>query len=154
RDADALALPAGEAVRIAAQEAHVEADEPHHFLHALEALVVVADFVDDERLAHDVVGGHARIERAERILEHGLHPAPIGEELPPPKREHVLRHAMIVVGDGPAGRRDRAQDHARGGGLAAAGLADQAQALAARDLEAHIVYRNDLFRLAVARQTA
>jgi hypothetical protein len=68
-------------VRIAAQEAHVEADERHHFLHALEALVLVADLMDDERLAHDVVGRHARVERAERILEHELHLASIGEEL-------------------------------------------------------------------------
>ncbi len=81
RDADPLALPAREAVRVAPQVAHVEAHQPHHLLHAREALVLVADAVDHQRLAHDVVRGHARVERAEGVLEHELDLAPVGEQL-------------------------------------------------------------------------
>ena len=153
RDADPLALAAGEAVRVAAQEPDIEADQRHHLLHALKALVRVADLVDHERLADDVVRRHARVERAEGVLEHKLHLAPVGEELGSFQAQHVFRHAVIVEYDRAGVRGDRAQDHARGGGLAAARLADQAEALARRDREAHVVDRDQLL-LALAGEGA
>ena len=69
RDADALPLPAGEAVRIAVEKARVESDEPHQLLRHVGPVIGVADVVDDERLAQDVEDGHPRAERAEGILE-------------------------------------------------------------------------------------
>src|SRR6185295_12722183 len=72
RDADALALAAREGVRVAAELPAVEADHLHQLADHLAAIGVVADAVDDQRLDQDVVDGHARIERAERVLEDEL----------------------------------------------------------------------------------
>ena len=58
---------------------------------------------------------------------------------------HVdLGAALGAEADLAGGRRDGAQDAARGGGLAAAALADQRQRLAAIDGEAHVVHRAHL----------
>src|SRR2546430_7245081 len=53
-------LAVREAVRIAPQVPHDEPDQSHHLLDAREALVGVADAVDHQRLADDVVGGQDR----------------------------------------------------------------------------------------------
>src|SRR5581483_7308083 len=71
-NADALALPAREAVRIAPEMLHVEADQRHQLLHHLDPFFGRPDIVDAQRLADDVEHGHARIEAGERILEHEL----------------------------------------------------------------------------------
>src|SRR6185503_12599981 len=150
RDADALALAAREAVGVAPQVAHVETDQAHHLLHAREALVLVADTVDHQRLADDVAYGHARVERAEGILEHELHLAPIAEQVLAPQGQYFFSTKNNLAGI----RRNGSQDHARGGGLAAARLADQAQAFPGCDVEAHVVHREQLPALAAAEERA
>src|SRR5207302_787898 len=72
RDADALALAAGELVRIARRDLGAQADDVEQFGDALFARGGVAEAVDDERLVEDVADGHARIERRVRILEDDL----------------------------------------------------------------------------------
>ena len=74
-DADALALPARELVRVALGVLGVEADRLEQLGDALLALGLGADVVDLERLADDVADAHARVERGVRVLEDDLHVA-------------------------------------------------------------------------------
>ena len=88
---------------------------------------------------------HARVERRERVLEDDLHLA--ADRL-------QLRAATAASGrpwspswrkqTSPLGRLRRPQDQSPGRGLAAAGLADQAERLALVDLEADAVDGLDL----------
>jgi len=137
-DQDALALAAGELVRVVAEAAFGvgQAD----LLHGLEDLrrdrpardagVVGADGLGDLRADrhHRVQGGH-------RLLEdHG--------DLAAAVAAHGLRAEAEQVGaaeaDAPGhagGWGQQAKDRERGGGLARAGLADQAEGLAGVDRE-------------------
>src|SRR5437773_2063702 len=75
RDADPLALAAGELVRVAARIAGIET----HFLeqrrHPLRDLALGEEPVDLEPLGHGVADRHPRVERAVGILEDDLHSA-------------------------------------------------------------------------------
>ena len=72
RDADALALTAGELVREPVHVFGVEPDERHQLLDAID-LFALAQLVDLERLTDDRADRHPRIQRRVRILEHELH---------------------------------------------------------------------------------
>ena len=71
--ADALALAAGELVRIAVHRPGAEADLFEQLLDALTPFLAVADAVDGEGLGEDLVDAHARIEGRVGVLEHELH---------------------------------------------------------------------------------
>ena len=73
RDADALALAAGELVRIARRVLGAQPDLVEQLPHARVGRGALGELVDREPLAHDRADGHARIERRERILEDDLH---------------------------------------------------------------------------------
>src|SRR5690606_25681984 len=120
-DADALALAAGELVRIAVGLVGPQPDPPHQPVDALAALGPGADAVDVERRADDVAHALARVERRERVLEDDLH-AP-AEGLQP--RPAQLGHALAAEGDLAFGRPDKSHQRKARGGLAAAGLAHQ-----------------------------
>ena len=139
RDPDPLPLAAGELVRVAVDEARVEADDVEELAHAGAAVAARADAVHDERLRDDVADGHARVERRVRVLEDDLHLAP---HLP-----HVLaaerRQLPPLEADRAAGRLEQAEDAVAGRGLAGAGLADEAERLALADLEADAVHGPD-----------
>src|SRR6185295_18904721 len=83
--------------------------------------------------------GHARIERAVRILEDHLHF--------PPQRTQLalaeLRELAAVEPDLARGRLEQAQHQPAGGRLAATRLADQREGLPRMHLEAHAVDRLD-----------
>src|SRR5205085_4403315 len=82
RNADALALPARELVRIAPRVVRREADEPEQLLDPLAELLRSRDEpVELQWLAEDLPHGHARIERGIGVLEHDLHGAPEGAHL-------------------------------------------------------------------------
>jgi hypothetical protein len=85
---------------------------------------------------------HARIERRERILEDHLHLAAERAQLrgpqPAPSRPPIRRPP---ASDLPPGRLDGPQHAARGGGLAAAALTNEAERLALVDVEVHAVDR-------------
>ena len=75
-DADALALPAGELVRIPVHVAGVEADELEQILdRPVPPALRHGIGVDAERLADDLADAHPRVQRRVRILEHDLHSA-------------------------------------------------------------------------------
>ena len=122
RDRDALALAAGELVRVAEAEATGRA-RPRRARCTIRASRV-ADAVDRERLGQDAVDGVARMQRAVGVLEHHLDgaveapcraaPAPVA----PSTRDAA----------GPVGR--EAADRAQHGRLAGAGFADEPEALA------------------------
>src|SRR5690606_13967731 len=132
----ALALAAREAVRIAVEIARVEADHAHQLLDHLAAPGGVADVVDDQGLADDVEHGHARVQRAERILEDELHPPAELHQLLLLERQHVDDGAAVVEQDATGIGRVGAHHHLAERGLAAAALADETQALAALNVEA------------------
>ncbi len=137
RDADALALAAGELVRVAVHVARLEADAFEEPAHAVALLPAARDAVDRQRLADDGAGGHPRVQRRIRVLENDLH-------VPPLEPQFFRREAQDVAPaehDPAAGRLDQAEDRAPGGGLAAAALADQAERLLAPERERDAVHR-------------
>ena len=82
RDADALALAAGELVRVAVVVLRVEPDRVHQLLDRPLALALARlELVDRERLADDRADRLARVQRRVRVLEDHLHLAPQRLEL-------------------------------------------------------------------------
>ena len=74
RDADALALPAGELMRISLRMVRCQPDQSEQLVHPRTPCHAVADTVHDQRLLQDLAHGHARVQRGKRILEYDLHP--------------------------------------------------------------------------------
>src|SRR5205085_8818083 len=127
RDADALALPARELVRIAARVMRREADEPQQLLDARPQLLRSRDeAVEPQRLTENLAHGHARIERGIGVLEDDLHGAP--------ERAHLVLAELedIPAGEtyGAGGRLDQAQHQPSRGRLAATRLAHERERLA------------------------
>ena len=141
-DGDALALAAGEFVRVFFAVGGGEADL---FEQAVDPAVrfpcVAGDAEGPDRLGDDVPHPPARVERGLRVLEdHGEAPADRAGSVP--RRGHVM-----AVDRHPApGRPVEAGDQPRDRGLAAAGFADHRQGHALADGEAHAVDRFQDFR--------
>jgi len=72
RDGGALALAAGELVRVARGVGSSQAHHVQKLQHALVARGLVANVPGDQPLGHGLGHGHARIERGERVLEDHL----------------------------------------------------------------------------------
>jgi hypothetical protein len=144
RDHHALAQPAGKLMRILA-EAIAGVRDPDTFEHAYRArpcscgiLAQMAARALGELVA-DRVG---RVQRGHRLLENHRHPTPAQRvHARTPGGEQVDAVQMQV--GGAAARRSRQQVHQRQRGhrLAAAGLAHQADGLAALDGEIHAAHR-------------
>ena len=130
-DADALALPAGEFVGIGLHRLRPQSDSLEQMRHPVAPLGGGADSMDCQRLADDLAGRHARIQRSVRVLVDHLHALAV--------RQHVGRFEPgdvgAVDGDLAVGRFEQFQHRAPDRGLAAAALADQTQGLAAIDAE-------------------
>ena len=149
-DADALALAAGELVRVAPHVVGAEADGLEQFDDALLELAPgLREPVDDQRLADDRADRHARIERGVGVLEDDLH---VARQRPQLGRRLSASDVAALEPDLARSRLDQAQDAAAGRRLAAARLADQAQRLAGSNLEADPVDRMHL--LDAARQNS
>ena len=150
-DADALALAAAEFVRITPRVGRIQADGVQQFRNALPPRrFAVGQMVNVQRLADDVLDGHARIQRAERVLENHL-------EFPPPRAQLGAVHAReIFAAEKNLARRrlHQAQDGAGQRGFAAAAFADEAERFARRDGETHAVHRFDRFADAAERPVA
>ena len=136
-DGDALALTAGELMRIAIAHAGVEADlaqgvaDPRIALGAIELGVMHAQaFADD--LAH----GQARRQGAEGVLEDDLHARAQGAHA-----RLVQRHDIDTIEADLALALEQAQQGAPQRRLAGAGLADDADGLAASHLEIDAAHR-------------
>ena len=136
-DADALALAAGELVRIAPRVLRSEPDHVQELRDPPRALASLRQSVDGQRLADHLLHRHARIQGGIRVLEDHLHLAP--------QRPQVLGigagHVPALEQDLTPGRLQQAQQQAPDGGLAGAALPDQSHALAAAQGEAHPVDR-------------
>ena len=112
RDADALALAAGEFVRIAVEHLAGEPDGLEQRAHFLDLLGPRADAVHEQRLAHDLAHRHARIERGVGVLEDRLHVAAELEQLRLRRvrevlafEEHAARRRVFEAHDGAPERR-------------------------------------------------
>ena len=79
-DADALALAAGELVRVAARVLRLQTDEVHHPRDLLPPLGRAPEAVDPQALADAVADRRPRVEARVRVLEDDLHPPPVGLE--------------------------------------------------------------------------
>jgi hypothetical protein len=132
-DGDALALPAGELVRIAADIVRIEPDRLEPCPRDLAGLLSFHEPVRQRPLEDGLADAHARVERRERVLEHGLDPR---RQLAAVRRDRaaVEKHATLA-------RHQDAGDDAAEGRLAAARLADEAERLAARDGERNLAHR-------------
>src|SRR6185503_3584580 len=102
--------------------------------------LALGQLVRVQRLADDRADGHARVERAVRVLEDDLHPAP---EAAQPVR---LERGQVdpVEPDRARGGLAQADQRPAGRALAAAGFADEPEGLAAANLEADVVDGADL----------
>ena len=121
-DADALALAAGELVRVAAG---VVGRQPDELEQLLDLLVVVAgDLVDLQRLLDRAADGEPRVERGVRVLEDHLHLAAQRPQLLAAQADEL---AALVL-HRPGARLDQLQHAAPERRLARAALADQARA--------------------------
>ena len=132
RDADALALAAGEFMRIAVGR-HRAAAAPGPAARRCAPAIwrLRAHAVHRQRLGQGLAHRHARVERAVGVLEHHLHAAVEARAaLGPVERPHV----DAVDSDAcPRSGSMQPDEAAREGGLAAAGFADDAERLAALD---------------------
>ena len=145
-DADALALAAAEGMGEPPHVLGPEPDAAQEIGHALLALAPAPHAVDQQRLADEVEQRHAGIERGERVLEDHLHLAAQRPQLRPAQPAHLdhRRRPVTRMRISPAGRLDGPQDAARGGGLPAAALPDEAQRLPLVDVEVDAVHRADV----------
>ncbi len=141
RDADALALPTGEGMRIAAQEPRVETNQAHQVADPFRALLLRPDPVHFKRLQQRVVDGHARIERGERVLEDELNPAAVIHKVRALEIGDVFQSLAAIVENLATLDAERAQYGFRGSGLAGSGLAHEAKTFAAADRQADVVER-------------
>src|SRR5581483_8788632 len=137
RDPDPLPLAAAERVGIPVDGVGGEPDELEQLAHPVARFLDAPyDAVHDERLADEVEDLHARVQARVRVLEHELHvPAQVTEVLPVHVRDVVALERDRAGRDG-----DPSQDRPAGRGLARAGLPDQTEGLAAKDLEGDVVH--------------
>ena len=156
-DADALALAAGEFVRIAVGMLGVQAHTLQHFNNALPAVRLGGrKLVDVDGLAHDVAHRHAGVQAGIGVLEHDLHLAAVrqhvhgrlfaefrlaafvqhrGSVLVVQRHISAVKQRFAVIEDTAFRRLVQAQQRAARGGFSAAGFAHQPQCLALVDGE-------------------
>ncbi len=144
RDADALALSAGELLRVLVDGLRAETDEIQQPPHPRGAVVLrgVQCPVGAPRLGDDVTGRHPGVQRGVGVLEHHLHAAPELEQILAAQAERI----DAVEADG-AGL--RTLEHHQGAGqrrLATAGFADESERLATGQVEADAVQRTQFCR--------
>src|SRR5205085_10171197 len=144
--ADPLPLAAGELVRIARRGIRRQPDDLQQLAHAPRRVAAArGETVHAQRLADDAADAVPRVERRERILEDHLHP-------PTQRAQRVLteiRDVLAVEDDLAAGRLVETQDRAAHGRLSAAGLADEAERLAALERQRDAVDRAHVADVAV-----
>jgi hypothetical protein len=113
-------------------------------------LTAADEAVNLHRLAHDPRDAVARVERGEGVLEDHLHPA---SQLADASLA-ALGDVLAVKEDPAGGRLVEAQDRAADGRLPAPGLADEAERLAALDLQRDVINRLDVADMAVEQDPA
>ena len=134
READALPLAAAELMRVAAGRLGAEADALEHVEHRPLAALAV-DAVDLEPLADELLHRHPRVEGADGVLEDDLHVAALALELARAEARQVDAFELDHAG----GRLEKADQRPAERRLAAAGLPDEPDGLAAEDVEVDAV---------------
>ena len=140
RDADALALPAGELIRIPVDVLGIEPDAVHELAHGLLDTARRIDLLDPEGGAEDRADGLPRVERVVGVLEDHLRLLAHGAHGTARESRDVSAVDDHVAG----GRVDQAQDGAARRRLPAAALPHQAQGLRPTEFEAHAIDGLDL----------
>ena len=147
RNADALALAAGELVRVAVDRVRRQVHHRHQVAGALQGFL--AREAEIHRALDDgFADGAARIERAVGILKNELHP-------PPHRAEFRFLHrgdVDVVDPDRAAGRLHQPRDAARHGRLAGTGFADNAERFAAPHRQRNVADRVDDPRLGLEQR--
>ena len=139
-EADALPLSAGQLVRIAIPQLAAQADGVEHRRDGRVERAALGESMQPHGFADDVADRHPRIERRVRILKDHVKVTPERAHLPSRKMGHV----GAVHDDAPRRWFGQAHDAIRDGRLAAAGLADETEDLAAAERERHAVDRVDV----------
>src|SRR4051794_23263798 len=147
-DADPLPLATRELVRIPPGVVRRETDHVHHLedlrlAGRASAPAVLPGGVDPQPVADAVTDRRPRVERRERVLEDDLHPAAVRLDRAGRQLGDVDRTVRTVEEDRARRRLDEPQQQATDRRLAAAGLADETERLAAADRERHAVDRAD-----------
>ena len=125
-------------MRIALGHIIVEPDLREEFRHlAVGGLAVGLQAVNQHGLRDDLAYGHARIERAVRVLEYHLHLAAVELQLFAVR----ARHVRAVEDYLPRRRVFEPQQRAADRGFATTGFADQAHCFAAPDFERQAIDR-------------
>ena len=122
-------------MRVAARGVRGKADGDEELAHAPGGFAATGEPVRPQRLADDATDAMPRVERRERVLEDHLHPP---AQRPQLAVAHV-RDVLAVEHDAPVRRPVEAQDRPADRRLPAAGLADEAERLAAADRQRHVV---------------
>ena len=148
-DRDALALAAGELVRVAAGVARIEPDALEPLPRVVAPLRGRVEVVDRQRLGDDLAERHHRIERGVAVLEHHLHLPPVGFQV----ALRDGRDVLAVEEDRPRRRVEEAEREQSGRGLAGAGFADERNDIILRQRQVDAVDREVLPRLA-SKETA
>ena len=124
---------------VAAHVPDVEPDRLQQPLDPVQPLAFVADTMDQQRLGDDVGYCHARIERAERVLEDVLDMPAKALQGGFVEGQHIHGAIAAVKDDLAIVGPDRAHDHLADRRLARAALADDCQRLPSIDRKADIV---------------
>src|SRR6266550_8702727 len=140
RDTDALALTAGELVRITSHVIRLQTDGLEQMHDALFKLASgFRQLVNDQGFANDGADVHARIERCIGVLKDNLDVAAQDAKLAGVQRPDILAFEMYLA----PGRFDQAKHATPGGRLTTAGFANQPQGFAALDVKVDTVDRMD-----------
>ena len=127
-DGDALALAAGELVRVAEAVAVVQADLEQD---GVNPLLMVVQAVDGHRLGQRGFHGMTRMQRTVRVLEHHLYMAAT-------RTVELVLQRLAVNAELAAPVRVLSGQTAQHRGLARAGFADQAERFSILDGKAHV----------------
>ena len=132
-DDHALALPAGQLMRVA-QEEPLRRSQAAPGEGVGDPGLLVVQLVDPHALGDGLVDGVPRVQRPGRVLQHQLDAAPVAAQRARPVRQGLAGEPDLAAG------RPLEPEHGPGErGLAAPGLADQREDLAWRDVEVDAV---------------
>ena len=136
-DADALALSAGEFVRVAGGRVSVEANGGKSLEDACAAgSAVESTLVDGQRLADDAFDAEARVQRGERVLKDELNVAAQGAKRGAAGGEKITAEEVDAAGIGLEETREESSERS----LAGAGFADDGEGFAGEEVERDVVH--------------
>ena len=138
-DRDPLPLSPAELVGVEPTHLRAHADEVEHVVDPFGHLVGGHVGVDFQALGDDVANPHPGAQRRERVLEDGLDPSTVGEQLLAPETADL----RAAEPDRTLGGVFEAQEELGDRRLATARLANEAERLAFGDVEADVVDRPD-----------